>query len=385
MKNTNLPTMKKPSIVFSMATEETGEQLGVINITGYIGWDEAEALAFRDRVEVLINSGATRLVVRINSPGGSVWDALAIYELLQSLDIPVETEAFPLAASAASLLLQVGEKRRINANGKIMIHPATAGIYGTIEDLKRFVATLEKDQLRVWQIYAARCGQTIEDFINAHRQDTWYTAEEALVAGLVDEITNSEEPSEVSPEDTEAAGEDTPSEEEGEEEEDPIAESALPEEDGEREDADAAEEDDEDEEDSPAAVSGITASLARLHAIGAAVGLKVFTASAQKVRRAKMASHVKSLKAQVSGLQMQVRQLERDNATLAKRAPKVAARQSAAALAAYSIPAEQAPAVSAAQCCYIDMPRTRGDWNHLSAAEKIAVMQVDPDIKNKLK
>lgn len=135
-------------------------------------------------------AGSRHLVVRINSPGGDVFQAQAIYNALLRHAPGVTVEIDALAASAASYVAMAGRPLRIAENGLLMIHRAWTIAAGNAEDLTQVAGTLGKIDGVLAETYAARSGKPVDEVKNLLllAAETWFNAQEALDAGMVDEI-----------------------------------------------------------------------------------------------------------------------------------------------------------------------------------------------------
>ena len=126
----------------------------------------------------------------INSPGGSVYDGLAIYDTMNFIKPDVQTIGVGLQASMGAFLLSAGAKgkRAILPNARVMIHQPSSGTRGKITDqeidLKEGLLLKEK----LAQILAKNSGQKLEKLKNDMERDYWMSAEEAVKYGLVDKI-----------------------------------------------------------------------------------------------------------------------------------------------------------------------------------------------------
>ena len=128
--------------------------------------------------------------VYINSPGGSVYAGLAIYDVMQLVSCPVATTCVGMAASMGAVLLAGGEKgkRSILPNSRTMIHQVSSGFKGTIADIN--VQAKETNYLmdRLMEILSEHTGRDVEQVRKDCDRDYWMSAEEALDYGIVDEI-----------------------------------------------------------------------------------------------------------------------------------------------------------------------------------------------------
>jgi ATP-dependent Clp protease protease subunit len=126
----------------------------------------------------------------INSPGGSVYDALAIFDTMNFVKADVQTVGIGVQASAAAFLLSSGAKgkRSILPNGTVMIHQPSSGTRGKVTDQEIDL----KESLRVKnlleEIMAKNTGQKKSQIHEDMERDRWMTAEEAKKYGIVDSI-----------------------------------------------------------------------------------------------------------------------------------------------------------------------------------------------------
>ena len=126
----------------------------------------------------------------INSPGGSVYSTLAIYDTMQFLECPIATYCMGLAASGAAILLAAGAKGKRYAlpNSKVMIHQPWGQIGGQITDMEIQAGEFTKDRERLNEILAKHTGQSIERIAQETERDRFFTAPAAKEFGLVDEV-----------------------------------------------------------------------------------------------------------------------------------------------------------------------------------------------------
>jgi ATP-dependent Clp protease protease subunit len=126
----------------------------------------------------------------IHSPGGVVTAGLAIYDTMQYIRASVSTVCMGMAASMGSLLLTAGEKGKRFAlpNSKIMVHQPSGGAQGQATDIEIQAREILKTRQRLNEIYVRHTGQPIEEIQNKLERDTYMSAEEAMVFGLVDQV-----------------------------------------------------------------------------------------------------------------------------------------------------------------------------------------------------
>ncbi|WP_104128227.1 head maturation protease, ClpP-related [Cryobacterium sp. Y57] len=127
------------------------------------------------------------LAVYINSPGGAAWDGIAIMNAIRRHRAFVTVHIDGLAASAASIIAMAGDKVIMNRGSQLMIHDASGGVYGNATDMEETAAILQKLADSLADVYAGRTGTDRAEWRDAMKAETWYTAEEAVAAGLADE------------------------------------------------------------------------------------------------------------------------------------------------------------------------------------------------------
>jgi ATP-dependent Clp protease protease subunit len=128
----------------------------------------------------------------INSPGGSVYDALAVYDTIQFVTNDVQTVGIGVQASAAAFLLSSGTKgkRFILPNSTVMIHQPSSGTRGKVTDQEIDLRESLRIKKLLEEIMAKNTGQKPAKIHEDMERDKWLTAEEAKKYGIVDEIIN---------------------------------------------------------------------------------------------------------------------------------------------------------------------------------------------------
>lgn len=122
--------------------------------------------------------------LRLNSPGGSVFDAVAIYNALQRHDGTITVWIDGVAASAASYVAMAGDEIVMPENAFLMIHDPSGLVMGTAADMREMADTMDKIAGGMVRGYAARSGRTEEEIAALMAAETWFDAEAALEAGL---------------------------------------------------------------------------------------------------------------------------------------------------------------------------------------------------------
>jgi ATP-dependent Clp protease protease subunit len=126
----------------------------------------------------------------INSPGGSVYDALAIYDTMQFVEPDIQTVGIGVQASAAAFLLSSGTKgkRSILEHATVMIHQPSSGTRGKVTDQEIDLRESLRIKRLLEEIMAKNTGQKVEKIHDDMERDKWLTAEEAKKYGIVDQI-----------------------------------------------------------------------------------------------------------------------------------------------------------------------------------------------------
>ncbi len=131
---------------------------------------------------------ATPLALRINSPGGSVFDAVAIYNAIKRHSGTVTVWIDGIAASAASYIAMAGDEVVMPENAFLMIHDPSGMVMGTAGDMRAMAEALDKIKNSLLQGYAAKSGRSEAEIAPLMTAETWLDATEALDIGFADRI-----------------------------------------------------------------------------------------------------------------------------------------------------------------------------------------------------
>lgn len=131
---------------------------------------------------------APAIELHVNSPGGSVFDGVAIHNALLRHPATVTTYVDGLAASIASVIALAGERIVMASNALFMIHLPSGAVRGTAADMRQMADVLDKVRDTIVSTYQERTGASRDQLVAAMTGETWYTAEEALAAGFIDEV-----------------------------------------------------------------------------------------------------------------------------------------------------------------------------------------------------
>ncbi|MFE3081783.1 head maturation protease, ClpP-related [Nocardia tengchongensis] len=132
---------------------------------------------------------AEDIQLHINSPGGDVYDAIAITNALRQHKATVTATIDGLAASAAGFIAVGGaDVLQMAENSELMIHNAWAVSIGDADDMRDMAARLDRANANAASIYHAKAGGELDDWLAAMKAETWYSAAEAVDAGLADSV-----------------------------------------------------------------------------------------------------------------------------------------------------------------------------------------------------
>lgn len=182
-KVTNWLSYQPRSSVHEPAVLQIFDQIG----EDWFGGSGVSAKAFSQAMQ---DVGPGPLVVEINSPGGNVWDGLAIYNMLRGRQAPVTTRVVGIAASIASIIALAGDTVEIADAALIMIHDPSGMVAGSSEDMRKMADALDQHAEVLAGIYRKRTGRSIESIRAAMKAETWFTADEAIQFGLANRHTD---------------------------------------------------------------------------------------------------------------------------------------------------------------------------------------------------
>jgi ATP-dependent Clp endopeptidase proteolytic subunit ClpP len=159
-----------------------GAEIAIYDEIGAFG---IPAKAFLDELKAL---GPQDVTLRINSPGGSVFDGVAIYNALKRHDGRVTVLIDGIAASIASMVAMAGDEVVMPANAMLMLHDPSGMVMGTAADMRSMADALDKMKAGMVGAYRDKSGRDDAEIEALMRAETWLTAEEAIDLGLADRI-----------------------------------------------------------------------------------------------------------------------------------------------------------------------------------------------------
>ena len=159
----------------------------------FLGSEVTDAVANRICAQLLLLSAEDPerdIHLWINSPGGSVYSGMAIYDTMQFIDNDVQTVAMGMAASMGQFLLSSGAqgKRYATPHARVMMHQPSGGIGGTATDVRINAQLILHMKNVLAELTAGQTGKSIDQINSDADRDRWFTAPEALEYGFIDHV-----------------------------------------------------------------------------------------------------------------------------------------------------------------------------------------------------
>jgi ATP-dependent protease ClpP protease subunit len=172
-------TVSRPQ---AAADGKTTVELSIYDEIGWWGTTAADFKAALDEVD------ADAIDLRLSSPGGDAFDGIAIYNALIDHPAVVTVYVDAIALSAASVIAQAGDRVVMGPHSEMMIHDAWGVSAGNADDMREMAELLDRVSLSIAEVYSSRTGRgTPEDWRETMKGEQWYSADEAVAAGLADE------------------------------------------------------------------------------------------------------------------------------------------------------------------------------------------------------
>lgn len=172
--------------------KESDRSISVYDAIGY-DYCTGEGVTAKRIGAALRSMGAGPVTVNINSPGGDMFEGLAIYNLLREHEGEVTIKVIGLAASAASIIAMAGDTVQIARSGFLMIHNTWVMAVGNRNDLKEIADMLKPFDEAMASIYSARTNQDIKQTMKLMDAETWLGGEAAIDAGFADDLLPSDQ------------------------------------------------------------------------------------------------------------------------------------------------------------------------------------------------
>lgn len=173
-----------------ITVQAKGNKRAEIRVYGRIGEGFfSEGVTAKSVREQLDEAGdVTDIDVLVNSPGGNVWDGLAIANILATHPAEVHAQVDGLAASAASIITSAADFVTMGKGAMMMVHSPWALFTGNAEDLRKMADTLDKVESGMLDIYEGRTEMARDELLALLRAETWMTAQEAVEMGFADDV-----------------------------------------------------------------------------------------------------------------------------------------------------------------------------------------------------
>jgi len=170
--------------------KKTGDKRGEMYLYEAIGDSWFGGITAKAVADSLKAIGAVDVLdVFLNSPGGSVFEGLAIYNMLQRFNAKKVVHVDGIAASIAATVLLAGDERNIASNGMVMIHDPWGMSAGTADEMRKAAESLDKVREVIVDTYVVRTGGKADELSAMMSAETWMNAEDALQHGFATAIT----------------------------------------------------------------------------------------------------------------------------------------------------------------------------------------------------
>lgn len=170
------------------AVDDQGERtIGIYDVIGYDWWT-GEGVTAKRIAAAMRSMGDGPVTVYINSPGGDLFEGLAIYNVLREHQGHITVKVLGLAASSASVIAMAGDTIQIARAGFFMIHNGWLIAQGNRHDLRDIADWMEPFDAAMADIYATRTGQDIADVRRQMDGETWFGGTQAIEQGYADEM-----------------------------------------------------------------------------------------------------------------------------------------------------------------------------------------------------
>lgn len=183
--------MTKVTNWLSYSPRAAANEAATIHIFDQIGedWFSNSGITAKSFADTLQAVGPGPLNVEINSPGGNVWDGLAIYNMLRGRQSAVTTRVVGVAASIASIIALAGDTVEIADAALMMIHDPSGLTAGTSDDMRKMADALDQHAAILSGVYEKKTGKTASAIRAAMKAETWFTSAEAITFGLADKLS----------------------------------------------------------------------------------------------------------------------------------------------------------------------------------------------------
>lgn len=181
----------RASVLNYLPIESAGDGVAVLRLYDPIDdWGGDWGVSAKEFATALamLPADISTIELHVNSPGGVVWEGITIMNMLRTHPANVVVVVDGLAASAASFIACAADTLVMGPQSQLMIHDALGLEIGNAADMRKFADLLDRISNSIAEVYAAKAGGTVESWRTSMLAETWYSAEEAVAAGLADSI-----------------------------------------------------------------------------------------------------------------------------------------------------------------------------------------------------
>ena len=166
-------------------------EVSIYGVIYFEGWDDGDVTPRYIKDELAKIGDAKDIDLLVNSPGGSVFAGMAIYNILNKSKARITTYIEGVAASIAGVVSLVGSKIFMPDNSLFMLHNPTISVGGESKELIKAAEILAKIKENIINVFENKTQQTRETIAEWMDNETWFTSKEAFEAGIIDEETKS--------------------------------------------------------------------------------------------------------------------------------------------------------------------------------------------------
>ena len=170
---------------YSIEAKSDGKSATVRIYDAIGGWFGTSAASFAEEIADL---DVDTIDLRLNSPGGSVFDGVAIHNALLTHRARVDVTVDGVAASIASVIAMAGDSITMGRGTRMMIHNPSGVVIGQARDMREIANLLDELGRDIAGFYAERAGKDVAHWLDLMEAETWYSAQEAVDAGLADAV-----------------------------------------------------------------------------------------------------------------------------------------------------------------------------------------------------
>lgn len=150
-------------------------------------WSDDDVINAKDVREAL-DTVSDDIVIKLNSPGGDVFEGIEIYNYLKDHSSNVTVEVTGIAASAATFIVAGADEVIMNVGTSLMIHEASTFAWGNKSDIQKTLNALETIDESILSIYSEKTGQSNDQLEEWMNEEKWFTADEAVEFGFADSV-----------------------------------------------------------------------------------------------------------------------------------------------------------------------------------------------------